>query len=294
MLWNGILVGHILSISSVLFDLSDSNAIYDHRGQFEPQSPRTQTGDPRPRRDRHRIHLGPESDLPRLGSVERGPRPPPEADGFLRSAQGLSRRRPTAHPRGQPPVRRTRPTRLSGLSVSRADAEPGYPRQLRSVPARSRFAWPSPPSARPLPGTRRNSSKFHRQPCRSGSTRPPLSPPTVSASKRPIGCKSTSSTRTANGLLAYASTFNGTPSQTYSMMADADVQFPTITLSDGSEVVASHANLSLGLHSFREPERSGGSLQGPLHGLRRLAQYLCRDLQRGPAERLVHGPVAPL
>ena len=53
-------------------------------------------------------------------------------------------------------------------------------------------------------------------------------------------------------LLAYASTFNGTPSQTYSMMADADVRFPTITLSDGSEVVASHANLSLGLHSYRD------------------------------------------
>ena len=53
-------------------------------------------------------------------------------------------------------------------------------------------------------------------------------------------------------LLAFASTFNGTPSQTYNMMADADVTFPTITLSDGSEVVASHANYSQGLHSLRE------------------------------------------
>ncbi|MCJ7754409.1 MAG: hypothetical protein MUP13_07570, partial [Thermoanaerobaculales bacterium] len=35
-------------------------------------------------------------------------------------------------------------------------------------------------------------------------------------------------------LLAYASTFNGTPSQTYTMLADADVKFPTVTLSDGS------------------------------------------------------------
>jgi len=53
-------------------------------------------------------------------------------------------------------------------------------------------------------------------------------------------------------LLAFASTFNGTPSQTYNMMADADVTFPTITLSDGSEMVATHANYSQGLHSLRE------------------------------------------
>jgi len=53
-------------------------------------------------------------------------------------------------------------------------------------------------------------------------------------------------------LLAYASTFAGTPAQTYTMMADADVKFPTVTLSDGSEVVASHANYSHGLHSLRE------------------------------------------
>ncbi len=55
-------------------------------------------------------------------------------------------------------------------------------------------------------------------------------------------------------LLAYASTFNGTPAQTYSMMADADVKFPTVTLSDGREVVASHANYSQGLHSLRDQD----------------------------------------
>jgi len=53
-------------------------------------------------------------------------------------------------------------------------------------------------------------------------------------------------------LLAYASTFGGTPAQTYSMLADADVSFPTVTLSDGSEIVASHANYSQGLHTLRE------------------------------------------
>ncbi len=55
-------------------------------------------------------------------------------------------------------------------------------------------------------------------------------------------------------LLAFASTFNGTPSRTYSMLSDADVQFPTVTLSDGREVVASHANYSQGLHSLRRQE----------------------------------------
>ncbi len=52
-------------------------------------------------------------------------------------------------------------------------------------------------------------------------------------------------------LLAYASTFNGTPSHTYTMLADADVEFPTATFSDGTEMVASHANYSLGLYSLR-------------------------------------------
>ena len=55
-------------------------------------------------------------------------------------------------------------------------------------------------------------------------------------------------------LLAYASTFAGTPAQTYSMLADADVKFPTITLSDGSEIVASHANYSQGLHTLRNQD----------------------------------------
>jgi oligoendopeptidase F len=55
-------------------------------------------------------------------------------------------------------------------------------------------------------------------------------------------------------LLAYASTLGGTPAQTYTMMADADVKFPSVTLSDGSEVVASHANYSHGLHTLRSQD----------------------------------------
>jgi oligoendopeptidase F len=52
-------------------------------------------------------------------------------------------------------------------------------------------------------------------------------------------------------LLAFASTLGSTPSQTYTMLADADVDFPTVTLSDGTEVVASHANYMQGLHTLR-------------------------------------------
>jgi len=53
-------------------------------------------------------------------------------------------------------------------------------------------------------------------------------------------------------LLAYASTLGGTPAQAYTMMADADVKFPTVTLSAGREMVASQANLSQGLHTLRD------------------------------------------
>jgi len=52
-------------------------------------------------------------------------------------------------------------------------------------------------------------------------------------------------------LLAFSSTLGGAPAQAYSMLADADVKFPTVTLSDGREMVASHANLSQGLHTLR-------------------------------------------
>jgi oligoendopeptidase F len=55
-------------------------------------------------------------------------------------------------------------------------------------------------------------------------------------------------------LLAYSSSFNSTPATTYSMMADADVDFPTVTLSTGEEVVASHANFMQGLFSRRNQE----------------------------------------
>ncbi len=55
-------------------------------------------------------------------------------------------------------------------------------------------------------------------------------------------------------LLAYSSSFNSTPATTYSMMADADVDFPTVTLSTGEEVVASHANFMQGLFSRRKQE----------------------------------------
>lgn len=52
-------------------------------------------------------------------------------------------------------------------------------------------------------------------------------------------------------LLAYAGPFAGTPSQTYSMLANADVEFPEVTLSDGDTVVASHANYQNGLFTRR-------------------------------------------
>ena len=52
-------------------------------------------------------------------------------------------------------------------------------------------------------------------------------------------------------LLAFAGPFNSTPSEAYSMLADADVEYPTIELSDGTSVVASHAGYQHGLHTLR-------------------------------------------
>lgn len=53
-------------------------------------------------------------------------------------------------------------------------------------------------------------------------------------------------------ILAYATTFNGTPSNAYSMMADADVEFPEVRLSDGRTVTASHAAYMNGIRALRE------------------------------------------
>ncbi len=52
-------------------------------------------------------------------------------------------------------------------------------------------------------------------------------------------------------LLAFAGPFNSTPSEAYSMLADADVEYPEITLLDGTKVIASHAGYQHGLHTLR-------------------------------------------
>jgi oligoendopeptidase F len=52
-------------------------------------------------------------------------------------------------------------------------------------------------------------------------------------------------------LLAYAGPLGGTPAQTYSALADADVDFPEVTLADGTRVVASHAAVTNGLRTRR-------------------------------------------
>ncbi|MCD4749594.1 MAG: oligoendopeptidase F [Thermoanaerobaculales bacterium] len=52
-------------------------------------------------------------------------------------------------------------------------------------------------------------------------------------------------------LLAYAEPFGSTPAESYSMLADADVAYPSVTLGDGSEVIAGHASYQNGLHTQR-------------------------------------------
>jgi len=55
-------------------------------------------------------------------------------------------------------------------------------------------------------------------------------------------------------ILALAEPFGQTPAETYSMLADADVEFPSVVLSSGEEIPASHANYHNGLHTFRKQE----------------------------------------
>ena len=55
-------------------------------------------------------------------------------------------------------------------------------------------------------------------------------------------------------LLAYAGPFQRSPSQTYSMLSTADVQFPTVTRSNGEEATASHAGMMAAFHGWREQE----------------------------------------
>ncbi len=52
-------------------------------------------------------------------------------------------------------------------------------------------------------------------------------------------------------LLAFAGPLGGTPAQTYSALADADVEFPEVTLSDGSKIIVSHAAVGNGLRTRR-------------------------------------------
>jgi oligoendopeptidase F len=95
-------------------------------------------------------------------------------------------------------------------------------------------------------------------------------------------------------LLAFAGPFAGTPAHTYSMMADADVRFPTVTLSDGDRNGGEPRQLHAGAALAARPGRPRAAVQGPLLGPRRQPQHLRRDLQRRPAEGLVHGARPPL
>ncbi len=52
-------------------------------------------------------------------------------------------------------------------------------------------------------------------------------------------------------LIALAGPLGGTPAQTYSALADADVEYPEVALSDGTKVVVSHGAVSNGLRTRR-------------------------------------------
>ncbi|MBN2798394.1 MAG: oligoendopeptidase F [Deltaproteobacteria bacterium] len=52
-------------------------------------------------------------------------------------------------------------------------------------------------------------------------------------------------------LLAFGSQFSDVPRQTYSMISTADVEFPSVTLADGSEIKATHGAYEVARHANR-------------------------------------------
>lgn len=52
-------------------------------------------------------------------------------------------------------------------------------------------------------------------------------------------------------LLAYSSSFNGVPEATYQMLSTADVKYPMVKLSDGTEMKATYGNYATARHNYR-------------------------------------------
>ena len=96
-------------------------------------------------------------------------------------------------------------------------------------------------------------------------------------------------------LLAFAGQLGANPAQTYSMLADADVDFPEVTLSDGSDRGGEPRGLRTRPPHPAQPARPQGAVRRPLHGLRLAPQHLRGDLQRSAPGRLVRGasPAVP-
>lgn len=63
-------------------------------------------------------------------------------------------------------------------------------------------------------------------------------------------------------LMAYSSQFSGTPQSTYSMMSNADVKFPEVTLSDGSTMKATNGNYEYSRFSHRNQEDREAMFKG--------------------------------
>ncbi len=79
-------------------------------------------------------------------------------------------------------------------------------------------------------------------------------------------------------LLSLASRFNGSPPSIYQELSTSDIQFPTIKLSDGKDVVLSPGNYAALLESNPSQADRGRAAAAHLGHLRRHRQHLRRDL----------------
>ena len=217
-------------------------------------------------------------------------------DAFA-AMKGTLARGPGAAAQGLPGLRRDRQAPVPRLPLSAAAARRRHARPGRSPARFQRVGARRSPSSTPRPpGSRPSCSTIPRGDGRpAGSRRRRRSRPTASPSSTTTGSKAHVLDDKGERLLSLAGQFNSRAEVDLSRSSrTSDIKFPTITLSDGKEVVLSPGNYSALLETNpNQADRGQGGGGAPRH-LRRHRQHLRRDLQRRAAARLVHGPGAQL
>ena len=240
-----------------------------------------------------KLHLGPHPHLSALVRLGGRSRTAAISDGVLPGAQGDACRGRPPSASGESLVRRSRPARLPGLPVPGADAEPGHARQHRPGPPRAGAA-----GARRLPaGHRLVHARAAADPGRDDAgvarrdARPRALPVRHRGELPDAAARARRGRRTAAGvrldLQRHPVADLHHARRCRRRVSDRDA-FRWFGSGGQPRQLLPGSALAAGAGGPRGP------LQGPFHGLRRLTEHLCGDLQRRASERLVHRAVAPL